>query len=148
MRSHGIVKEFRDFLLRGNIVDLAVAVAVGAAFTAVVTALVKDFITPLVAAIGGTSGDFNNFTFTLHGSSFAYGDFVNAVVTFLVVAAVVFFLVVTPVNHLMRRLGRGPAAETPLVQCPACLSEVPPAATRCAYCTGPLTPTVPVVAAE
>ena len=144
MKTPGIIKEFRDFLMRGNIVDLAVAVAVGAAFTAVVTALVKDFITPLIAAMfGGAGKEFQTYAFEFHGSKFAYGDFVNSLITFLVVAAVVFFLVVTPVNHLMRRMGRGPAAETPLVQCPACLSEVPPAATRCAYRTGPLTPSVP-----
>jgi large conductance mechanosensitive channel len=96
------LKEFREFILRGNVVDLAVAVAVGTAFTAVVTAVVKDFITPLVGAIFGAHR-FENLTFTINGSAFAYGDFLNAVLVFLATATIVFFLVVKPINLLMAR---------------------------------------------
>ena len=105
-----MLKEFKQFLLRGNVVDLAVAVAIGAAFTAVVNALVKDLITPLVSAIGGKP-DFSKYVFTLNGSKFLYGDFVNAVISFLILAAVVFFLVVKPVNHLVKLANRKAAQE-------------------------------------
>jgi large conductance mechanosensitive channel len=107
-----MLRQFRDFLLRGNVVDLAVAVVVGAAFGAVVTALVKDIITPLIAAIGGKP-DFGNLAFTINGSRFAYGDFVNAIVSFVIIAAAVFFLVVKPVGRLMerRKAGLEPEAE-------------------------------------
>jgi large conductance mechanosensitive channel len=107
-----MMRQFRDFLLRGNVVDLAVAVIVGAAFGAVVTALVRDIVTPLIAAIGGQP-DFSALDFTVNGSRFAYGDFLNAVIAFLVVGAVVFFLVVKPVDALMarRRAGLEPEAQ-------------------------------------
>jgi large conductance mechanosensitive channel len=107
-----MIRQFRDFLLRGNVVDLAVAVVVGAAFGAVVTALVKDIITPLIAAIGGKP-DFGNLAFTINGSRFAYGDFINAIVSFVIIAAAVFFLVVKPVGALMerRKAGLEPEAE-------------------------------------
>src|SRR3954466_13528939 len=104
----GLLKEFREFILRGNLVDLAVAVVIGTAFTAVVGAFVKDIVTPLIAAIGGKP-DFGNLAFTINGSRFAYGQFINALITFLIVAAVVFFLVVKPVNAMMARYRPEPA---------------------------------------
>ncbi|MBV8256878.1 MAG: large conductance mechanosensitive channel protein MscL [Actinobacteria bacterium] len=128
------MKDFRQFLLRGNVVDLAVAVVIGAAFGAVVTALVADLITPLIAAIGGKQ-DFSNLTFTIHHSRFLYGSFVNALLAFVTIAAAVFFLVVKPVNALMaRRRTEAPVDQTTR-QCPECLSEIPKAARRCAFCT-------------
>jgi large conductance mechanosensitive channel len=129
-----ILREFRAFILRGNLVDLAVAVVIGTAFTAVVTALVRDIITPLIAAIFGEP-TFFTLTFTINGSQFAYGDFLNAALTFLIVAAVVFFLVVKPVNLLMARLRTEPDVDTPTRGCPECLSQIPVAARRCAFCT-------------
>lgn len=135
-----MVKEFKDFLLRGSLLDLAVAVVIGAAFTAVVNALVKDLLTPLIAALVGKP-DFAGLTFTINHSQFAYGSFLNAVLSFVLVAAAIFFFVIKPVNHVMRRLGRTPE-EDPVRECPECLSKVPVAATRCAYCTTELTPAV------
>jgi large conductance mechanosensitive channel len=134
-----ILKEFRAFILRGNLVDLAIAVVIGAAFTAVVNALVRDLITPLIAAIFGEP-DFGTLSFTINGSQFAYGDFLNAALTFLIVAAVVFFLVVKPVNLLMARLRTEPDVETPTRGCPECLSQIPVAARRCAFCTSEIPP--------
>jgi large conductance mechanosensitive channel len=132
------MKGFRDFILRGNVVDLAVAVVIGAAFTAVVNAFVTSLLTPLIAAIGGQP-DFAALAFTLNGSRFAYGDFINAVVSFLIVAAVVYFLVVLPVNRLMA-LRKSTEPEGPRTrECPECLSKVPRAARRCAFCTTELT---------
>jgi len=128
-----MLKEFRQFILRGNLVDLAIAVVIGAAFGAVVTALVKDLITPLIAAIGGNP-DFSNLSFSVNGSRFLYGDFVNALITFLVIAAVVFFLVVKPVNALMRRRRTEPPVDVTTRACPECLSEIPREARRCAFC--------------
>src|SRR6478752_7639501 len=101
MTIKSTINEFKKFLIRGNVVDLAVAVVIGAAFTAVVTALVKDIITPLIAAIGGKP-DFSNLVFTIHRSRFMYGDFLNALISFMIMAAVVFFFVVQPVNHLIK----------------------------------------------
>jgi large conductance mechanosensitive channel len=129
-----ILKEFRSFVLRGNLVDLAVAVVIGTAFTAVVTALVRDLITPLIAAIFGKPM-FGALDFTINGSRFAYGDFLNAALSFLIVAAVVFFLVVKPVNMLMARLRTEPDVESPTRGCPECLSQIPVDARRCAFCT-------------
>jgi large conductance mechanosensitive channel len=129
-----MLREFRAFILRGNLVDLAVAVVIGTAFTAVVNALVKDIITPLIAAIGGDP-DFGRLAFTINGSRFAYGDFFNAVLTFLIVAAVMFFLVIKPVNLLMEQLQTEPEVESPTRPCPECLSQIPRAASRCAFCT-------------
>jgi large conductance mechanosensitive channel len=129
-----MLKDFRQFLLRGSLVDLAIAVVIGAAFGAVVTALVEDLITPLIAAIGGKQ-DFSSLTFTINGSHFLYGAFVNALLAFLVIAAVVFFLVIRPVNALMERLRTEPPVEATTRPCPYCLSEIPIAATRCAFCT-------------
>jgi large conductance mechanosensitive channel len=130
-------KDFRQFILRGNLVDLAVAVVIGAAFGAVVTALVKDIFTPLIAAIAGKR-DFSGLAFTINGSRFAYGDFLNALVTFVLIAAVVFFFVVRPVNTLLARLRPEPAVDAETRQCPECLSDIPTAARRCAFCTSEL----------
>ena len=135
----GILKEFRAFILRGNLVDLAVAVVIGTAFTAVITALVRDLITPLVAAVFGEPL-FDTLSFSINGSRFAYGDFLNAALTFLIVAAVVFFLVVKPVNLLMGRLRTEPDVESPTRGCPECLSQIPVAARRCAFCTSEIPP--------
>jgi large conductance mechanosensitive channel len=129
-----MLKEFRQFLLRGNLVDLAIAVVIGAAFGAVVAALVKDLVTPLIAAVGGQP-DFGDLHFTINKSRFAYGDFLNAVLSFVIVAAVVFFLVVKPVNALMERFQTEKAVDEPTRGCPACLSQIPFAARRCAFCT-------------
>jgi large conductance mechanosensitive channel len=128
------VKDFRDFLLRGNLVDTAVGIVIGLAFAAVITALVTDLITPLIAAIGGNP-DFSSLTFTINGSHFRYGDFINAVITFVVIAIVIFFFVVKPVNALMERRRTELPIETPTRPCPECLSDIPAAATRCAFCT-------------
>jgi large conductance mechanosensitive channel len=135
-----MLKEFRQFLLRGNVIDLAVAVVIGAAFGAVVASLVADIITPIIAAIIGKP-DFSNLTFTINGSVFRYGSFLNALIAFVSIAAAVFFFVVVPVNKLnaMRRSGE-PVDETSR-QCPQCLSDVPRAAHRCAFCTSELQPT-------
>jgi large conductance mechanosensitive channel len=136
-----MLKDFKEFLLRGNLLDLAVAVVIGVAFTALVNAFVKDLITPLIAAVAGKQ-NFNNLYFSVHGSQFEYGSFFNALLSFVFIAAVIFFLVVKPVNHLMDRLGLTPTEE-PVRECPECLSKVPAAATRCAYCTSALTATGP-----
>lgn len=125
--------EFRQFILRGNLVDLAVAVVIGAAFTAVINALVAGMITPLIAAIGGER-DFAELAFSINGSRFAYGEFLNALITFLIVAAVVFFLVIKPVNVLLDRLRTEPKVDSPTRECPECLSDIPAAARRCAFC--------------
>lgn len=134
-----LVKEFRQFLLRGNPVDMAVAFVIGVAFGALVSALVADLITPLIAAIGGNR-DFSNLTFMLNNSVFKYGHFINAIVTFAIVAAVVFFFVVKPVNALISRSRREPPSDPTTRKCPECLSEIPIDARRCAFCTSQLTP--------
>jgi large conductance mechanosensitive channel len=133
-----MLKDFRQFILRGNLVDLAVAVVVGAAFGALVTAFVASFVTPLIAAIGGKP-DFSSLAFTINGSRFTYGSFVNALLSFVIIAAVVFFLVVRPVNALMARYSTEPDVEHPKRDCPACLSQIPIDARRCAFCTSQLT---------
>jgi large conductance mechanosensitive channel len=133
-----MLKGFKQFLLRGNVVDLAVAVVIGAAFGAVVAALVKDLLTPLIAAIVGQP-DFSAIAFTVHGSKFLIGEFINAVVAFVLVAAAIYFFVVMPMNLLTERRRRGEAPPDPTTKkCPECLSEVPIAARRCAFCTQPL----------
>jgi large conductance mechanosensitive channel len=134
-----LVKEFRQFLLRGNPVDMAIAFVIGVAFGALVSALVADLITPLIAAIGGNQ-DFSNLTFMLNNSVFKYGHFINAIVTFVIVAAVVFFFVVKPVNALISRSRREPPSDPTTRKCPECLSEIPIDARRCAFCTSQLTP--------
>ena len=129
------MKGFRQFMMRGNVIDLAVAVVIGAAFGAVVTALVKDLITPLIAAIAGKR-DFSGIAFTVNGSRFMIGDFVNAVVSFLLISAAVYFFVVLPVNTISARLRRGEAPPDPTTKnCAECLSAIPIAAKRCAFCT-------------
>ena len=134
-----MLKDFRDFILRGNLVDLAVAVVIGVAFGAVVTALVSDIITPLIAAIGGQPS-FEGLTFTINGSHFLYGSFINALLSFLTIAAVVFFLVIQPVNALMKRLKTERPVDATTHACPECLSEIPLAARRCAFCTAEVAP--------
>ncbi len=130
-----MLKEFKDFLFRGNVVDLAVAVVIGAAFTAVVNSLVADIFTPLIAAIFGTQ-DFSSLTFTINGSTFSYGLFLNALIAFVLVAVVIFFLVVKPMNMMAARKKAGQATADPTTKvCPECLSEIPVAARRCAFCT-------------
>src|SRR3954467_2577353 len=137
-----LLKEFREFILRGNLVDLAVAVVIGTAFTVVVGAFVKDIVTPLIAGRGGKPG-LGNLAFTINGSRFAYGDFINALITFLIIAAVVFFVVIKPVNALLARRRTEPPVDEEIRSCPECLSEIPIAATRCAFCTTQLTPQAP-----
>lgn len=130
-----MIKDFKKFILRGNTVDLAVAVVVGAAFGAIVKALVTDIITPLIAAIGGQP-DFSALSFTVNKSKFLYGDFINAVIAFLIIAAVVFFMIIQPINKLTERASRNKKPEDPTdKKCTECLSTIPKAATRCAFCT-------------
>lgn len=127
--------EFKKFILRGNVVDLAVAVVVGATFSAVVNSMVKDLITPLIAAVGGQH-DFSNLIFTINNSKFMYGDFINNALSFLLVSTALFFLVVQPINHLQARIAARKTPEEPSDRkCPECLSEIPKAATRCKFCT-------------
>ena len=130
-----MLKGFKDFLMRGNVVDLAVAVVMGGAFGAVVTALVKDLITPLIAAIFGKP-DFSAIVFEVNGSKFPIGDFINALVSFLMVATAIYFFVVLPVNTLMARIKRGEVPPDPTTKkCPECLSDIPIGAKKCAFCT-------------
>jgi len=124
---------FKKFLLRGNVVDLAVAVIIGAAFGAVVTAVVRDLVTPLIGIPGQT--DFSTLTFTVNGSIFRYGDVINAFLTFLTIAAVVYFAVVRPMARLEERRSTGTSVEQTTRPCPECVSDIPKAATRCAFCT-------------
>jgi large conductance mechanosensitive channel len=128
------MREFRQFILRGNLVDLAVAVVIGTAFAALIAALVADLITPLIAAIGGNQ-EFSSLAFTINGSRFAYGAFINALLSFLIVAAVLFFFVIKPVSALMNRRRTEPDVEATTRECPECLSQIPVAARRCAFCT-------------
>ena len=129
---------FRQFLLRGNVVDLAVGVVIGAAFGGVVTAFTKDLLTPLIAAVAGKP-DFSALQFQVHNSKFLPGDFVNAIVSFLIIAAAVYYLVVLPMNKLIALSHREPPAEPTKKKCPECLSEIPIEAKRCAFCTSQLT---------
>ena len=133
-----MLQGFKQFLLRGNVIDLAVAVIIAAAFGAVVTALVKDLLTPLIAAIVQVP-DFSSIAFTINGSKFAIGDFVNALISFLLIAFAVYAFVIVPVNALVARANRGAAPPDPTIrQCPECLSDVPIAAKRCRFCASPL----------
>jgi large conductance mechanosensitive channel len=134
------MKGFREFILRGNVVDLAIAVVIGAAFGNVVAALVKDLITPLIAAIGGQP-DFSAITFTINNSKFLIGDFINSVLSFLIIAAVVYYFVVLPVNKVMARFKPQvtPAPETTR-DCPYCTSKIAKAASRCPFCTSEVKP--------
>jgi large conductance mechanosensitive channel len=133
-----MLKGFRDFILRGNVVDLAVAVVIGGAFGAVVTALVKDLLTPLIAAVA-KAPDFSAVSFQVNGSKFLIGDFINSLISFLLIAVAVYFFVIMPVNALMARLNRGEAPPDPTTKkCPECLSDVAIGAKRCAFCTSAL----------
>ncbi len=136
------MKGFRDFISRGNVVDLAVAVVIGTAFTAVITAFVADIITPLIAAIGGKP-DFSGLYFTVNKSEFKYGSFINAVITFLILAAVVYYLIIAPMARITARFTKAAAITTR--DCPECLSTIPIAATRCMYCTVAVPPVTPPV---
>ena len=126
---------FKKFLLRGNVVDLAIAVVIGAAFASVITAFVAAFVTPLVGVATGAAGDFSTKTFTVAEVDFPYGQFVQALLTFVIIAAVVYFLVLRPVNALLDRYKTEPEVASPTKQCPECLSDIPEAAARCAFCT-------------
>ena len=128
---------FKQFLLRGNVVDLAVGVVIGAAFGGVVTAFTKDLLTPLIAAVV-QKPDFSAIQFTINGSKFLVGDFVNAIVSFLIIAACVYYLVVLPVNALVSRARKEPPADPTTKKCPECLSEIAIGAKRCAFCTSTL----------
>jgi large conductance mechanosensitive channel len=127
------MRGFRDFVLRGNVVDLAVAVVIGVAFAAVVTAFIKDLITPLIAAIGGQP-DFSALSFTVNHSTFRYGDFIDALIAFIVIAAVIYYFVVLPYTTLMERFRPSPQP-APQRDCPFCTSSIAAAATRCPFCT-------------
>ena len=130
---------FKQFILRGNVVDLAVGVVIGAAFGTVVTAFTKDLLTPLLAALVGKP-DFSYIGFTIGSTAFPVGDFINASIAFLLIAAAVYFFVVTPVNALIARMKKAPVPADPTTKkCPECLSEIPIDARRCAYCTQQLT---------
>jgi len=132
-----MLKGFRQFLLRGNVVDLAVGVVVGAAFGAVVAAFVKDLLTPLIAAVAGKP-DFSAFFFFVNGAKFAYGDFLNALISFLLISAAVYFCVMVPVNKLVSRARREPPADPTTKKCSECLMEIPIDARRCGHCTSEL----------
>jgi len=136
-----MLKDFKAFILRGNVVDLAVGIVIGAAFTATVTAFVANLLTPLISIPG--KANFSDLYFTVGGGKFHYGLFVNALIEFLLVSAAVFFLVVRPLNALMARRRAGEAAEPGTRDCPECLSEIPAAARRCSFCTSEIQPTAP-----
>src|SRR6266571_1961685 len=133
----GLINDFKAFILRDNVIDLAVAIVIGVAFTAVVTALVEDLVTPIIAAIGGKP-DFSILDFTVNGSAFRYGDFINKVISFVTIAAAVFFFVVVPINALVARSRREPPADPTTQKCLECLSAIPLDARRCAFCTAEL----------
>lgn len=129
-----MLKEFKQFLLRGNVVDLAVGVVVGSAFGAVVTALVADFLTPFIASVARLP-DFTDLAFSVHGSKFMYGHFLNSIISFVLIAATIFFFVVKPMNILIGKSRKGKPADPTTKKCPQCLSDIPLAAKRCAHCT-------------
>jgi len=126
-----MLKGFREFIMRGNVIDLAVAVVIGAAFGAVVKAFVDNILTPIIAAVFGKP-DFSNLVFTVNGSAFRYGLFINALISFLLIAAAIYFVVVLPMNKLAERRARG--ADPTVKECPECLSEIPHKARKCAFC--------------
>lgn len=134
-----MLKGFRDFILRGNVMDLAVAVIIGAAFTGIVNALVKDLINPLIAATV-RKPDFSSLVITMHGGKFLYGDFLNALISFLLISATVYFIFVLPVNALLKKFQPAKAAPPTTHPCPECLSDIPLAAKRCAHCGQPVAP--------
>jgi large conductance mechanosensitive channel len=133
------MRGFKAFLLRGNVVELATAVVIGVAFGVVITAFVKDLVTPLIAAIGGNP-DFSTLSFTVNSSKFLYGDFINALIAFVLIAAVIYFLVIVPYTALMARAKKEPPADPTTKKCPECLSEIPIDARRCAFCGERVTP--------
>jgi large conductance mechanosensitive channel len=133
------MRGFKAFLLRGNVVDLAIAVVIGVAFGAVITAFVKDLVTPLIAALGGKP-DFAGLFFTINKSKFLYGDFINILIAFVIIAAVIYFLVVVPYTALIERSRKEPPADPTTKKCTECLSEIPKDAKRCAFCTSPQMP--------
>ena len=134
-----MIKGFGAFLMRGNVIDLAVAVVIGGAFGSVVTAFVKDLLTPLIAAVAGKP-DFSALAFHVNRSTFHYGDFINVLIAFVSVAAAVYYVVVLPANAIAGRFAKPAPAPPATVTCPECLSEVPAAARRCKFCTSPLAP--------
>jgi large conductance mechanosensitive channel len=129
-----MLKEFKAFLLRGNVVDLAVGVVIGAAFGTVITALVSDLMTPLIAAVAKTP-DFSGLSFALNGSKFMYGHFINALISFVLVATAVFFFVIKPMNVLVAHSRKEAPADPTTMKCKECLSEIPVGAKRCSFCT-------------
>ncbi len=131
-----MLKGFKQFLLRGNVVDMAVGIVIGAAFGGVVTGFVKDILTPFIAALV-KQPDFSALTFTINGSKFLYGEFINALLSFLIIAAAVYFFVVLPINALIARARKEPPADPTTRKCSECLSEIPIGAHRCAFCTSP-----------
>ncbi|MCL4384489.1 large conductance mechanosensitive channel protein MscL [Patescibacteria group bacterium] len=131
-----MLKGFRDFIFRGNVVDLAVAVVIGAAFSNIVNSLVKDLITPLIAAIGGNR-DFSNIYFTIHNSRFMVGDFLNSLISFLIVSSVIYFFIVMPMNKFVNLIRQGQNVDPAEKTCPECLSQIPAKAKRCKFCTAP-----------
>lgn len=132
-----MLKGFRDFIMRGNVIDLAVAVVIGGAFGNIVSALVKDLITPLIGALGGKP-DFSGVYFTVNNSKFLIGDFLNALISFLIIAAVIYFFVVLPMNKLMARIKQGEKVDPSDKTCPECMSLIPAKARRCKYCSAVL----------
>jgi large conductance mechanosensitive channel len=135
-----MLKGFRDFILRGNVVDLAVAVIIGAAFTAIVNSMVKNLINPLIAAIV-RKPDFSSIFFTVHGGKFMLGDFLNDVISFLLIAGTVYFFFVLPINAMLKKFQPAKAAPPPVTRpCPECLADIPLAAKRCSHCAQPVAP--------
>ena len=134
-----MLKDFKKFIMRGNVVDLAVAVIIGAAFGAVVTSLVSDLFTPLLAAVTG-SVDFSSLSWNINGSELMYGKFLNALISFALVALVVFFFIMQPLNKLMSLANRKKAIESTMRECPQCLGQIPKKAKRCMYCTAVVKP--------
>ena len=128
-----VVTEFKEFILRGNVIDLAVGVIIGAGFAGIVTALTTDILTPLIGM--AIKVDLSNLNTTINGAKFAFGDFLNTVISFVILAAVVFFVIVKPINFLMSRRKTEPPVDVTTRECPQCLSSIPKLATRCAFCT-------------
>ena len=131
---------FKKFLLRGNLIDLAVAFVIGAAFAKIVTALVADLITPIIGAFG-KQPNFSQLYFTINKSKFAYGDFLNNLIAFVIIALVIYFVVVVPLSRMTTRMSKADDPSTPMRECPECLSAIPSAASRCMFCTAISTPT-------
>ncbi len=134
-----MLREFKQFILRGNVIDLAVAVVLGAAFGAIVTSLVENIITPLIGALGGQP-DFSGLSVTLNNSEIRYGAFLNALIAFLIIAAVIFFAVVKPMNAVLTRMRSEPTPDPLTRKCPQCLSEIQVGAIRCPFCTQEVAP--------